>query len=243
MPDPATTDAMLSGRLGNILNFISAAAGLGTAAMGLVDASKAFWGGPSNFGFGCIRNAVDPFFFQGPGAPTIFFGKAEALQTLKANWLNGVAKAEQKAKAKALIHLGLTQGNAAALARAAGVDAAKLTSLAQKTAAGTAPTQEEINVLGQFDVVVSAMLDAAYERGDQIYRNASKVLAMLVATILGGIGGWLVFCPKSDCHYIGTSEFFLSLLVGLSATPLAPIAKDLATSLQSAVSAVRAAKR
>lgn len=242
MPDPATTDAMLSGRLGNILNFISAAAGLGTAAMGLVDASKAFWGGPSNFGFGCIRKAVDPFFFQGPGAPTIFFGKAEALQTLKANWLNGVAKAEQKAKAKALIHLGLTQGNAAALARAAGVDAAKLTSLAQKTAAGTAPTQEEINVLGQFDVIVSAMLDAAYERGDQIYRNASKILAMLVATVLGGIGGWIVL-GGSVGDYIGTRAFFLSLLVGLSATPLAPIAKDLATSLQSAVSAVRAVKR
>jgi hypothetical protein len=97
-----------------------------------------------------------------------------------------------KAKAKALIHLGLTQGTASGWAAATGVDAAKLTSLAQKTAAGTTPNPDEINVLGQFDVIVSAVLDAAYERGDQKYRNASKVLATLVATRLGAIGGWIV---------------------------------------------------
>ncbi len=244
MADAATTTNILSGDLSNILNFLSAAAGLGTAAMGLVDATKAFCGGPSNFGFGYIKKAVEPFFVKAPDAPTVF-GKAQALRTLKANWLNGVAKVDQKAKAKALIHLGLTQGNAAALAAAAGVDAAKLTSLAQKTAAGTKPEPDEINVLGQFDVIVSAVLDTAYERGDQKYRNASKLLAMLVATILGAIGGWLVYGSASESvwRYFGSWQFGLSLIVGLSATPLAPMAKDLATSLQAAVTAVRAVKR
>jgi hypothetical protein len=240
MPDAATTTDLLNGNLSNILNFIAAAAGLGTAAMGFVDSTKAFSGGPSNFGFGYIEKAVEPFLVGAPGAPTAF-GSVETLQTLKANWLNGVAKADQKAKAKALIHLGLSQGNAGSLAAAAGVDAAKLTSLAQKTAQGAKPEPDEINVLGQFDAIVSAVLDAAYERGDQKYRNASKFLALLAATILAAIGGWLVYGSgaPSVWSYFGTWQFGLSLIVGLAATPLAPVAKDLATSLQAAVSAVR----
>jgi hypothetical protein len=245
MADVAAATDILNGNLGNILNFLSAAAGLGTAAMGLVDATKAFGGGPSNFGFCHITTAIKPFLVRAPGAATAF-GSAEVLETLKANWLNGVAKADQKAKAKALIHLGLTQGNASALAAAAGVDATKLTSLTQKTAAGTPASQDEINVLGQFDAVVSAVLDAAYERADQKYRNASKLLATLVAVVLGGIGGWLVYGsghPGSVGSYFASWQFGLSLVVGLSATPLAPVAKDLATALQAATTAVRAVRR
>jgi hypothetical protein len=239
------TNDILNGNLSNILNFVAAAAGLGTAAMGLVDSAKAFCGGPSNFGFGYIEKAVEPFLVRASAGPTAF-GKDEILQTLKANWLNGVPKADQKAKAKSLIHLGLTQGNAAALAAAAGVDGAKLTALAQTTASGTKPDPDEINVLGQFDAVVSAVLDTAYERGDQKYRNAAKLLSMLVATVLGAAGGWLVYgsgAAGSVWNYFGTWQFGLSLMVGLSATPLAPIAKDLSTSLQAAVTAVGAVKR
>ena len=245
MPDGASTTNILSGNLGNILNFLSAAAGLGTAAMGLVDSTKAFWGGPSNFGFDHIKKAIEPFLVQASGAQPVF-GKAQILETLKANWLNGIAKADQKAKAKALIHLGLTQGNAASLAQTAGVDPTKLQALARKTADGTKPESDELNVLGQFDAIVSAVLDTAYERADQKYRNACKCLTMLVATLLGGIGGWLIFgssASGSVFAYFGTWQFGLSLLVGLSATPLAPVAKDLTTSLQAAVAAVRTVKR
>lgn len=141
MPDATTLNGILNGNLGNILNLLSAAAALGTAAMGLVDATKAYRGGPSNFGFDYIKSGIEPFLIRSAGAP-VAFGKTEILQTLKANWLNGVAKADQKAKAKSLIHLGLTQGNAAELAGAAGVDAAKLTSLAEKIANGTNPDFE-----------------------------------------------------------------------------------------------------
>jgi hypothetical protein len=232
------------GGLGNslsvILNFLAAAGGLGAAAMGVVDASKAFWGGPSNFGFGHVKSALAPFI--SPLHETSHLGEADILDTLKANWLNGVAKADQKAKTKSLIHLGLTKGNARALATAAGVDPVKLESLAEKTAAGKKVTQEEINVLGQFDAVLSAVLDAAYERGDQTYRNASKFFAMVVATIMGAIGGWIVF-GDGVTSYFTSSHFALSLLVGISAAPLAPVAKDLASGLQAAVSAVSILKR
>ena len=227
---------ILTGSLTDVANIIVAAGGLGTAAMGVVDASKAFWGGPSNFGFGYIAGALEPFLVPLTNSPA-GFNKAQILRTLKANWLNGMAKADQKAKAKSLIHLGLTAGNAQGLAYAAGVNATKLQSLAQKTADGVDVSQDEINVLGQFDAVLSAALDAAYERGDQKYRNAAKLLSMVVATIMGGVGGLMVFGIDN-----GTKLFF-SLLIGVASTPLAPIAKDLASTLQSAVSAVGPLKR
>jgi hypothetical protein len=225
-----------SGYLGNILNFLAAAGGLGTAAMGLVDTTKVFGGGPSNFGFGYVEDGLKPF-FEPITEHSSAFGKSQILQTLRANWLNGVAKADQKAKAKSLLHLGLTRGSARAMAKAAGVDPTQLESLAHKTATGRKVTPEEINVLGQFDVVLSAVLDAAYERGDQKYRNACKALAMMVSTILGGIGGWIVFGAGS-LSYFASGDFAFCLLTGALAAPLAPVAKDLASSLQTAVSAV-----
>ncbi len=225
----------LTGNWTDIVTILGAASGLGTAAMGLVDTSKAFWGGPSNFGFGFVVAALDPFLApivnNAPG-----FGKAQVLRTLRANWLNGVDKAEQKAKAKSLIHLGLTTGNAQGLANAAGVNAGKLQSLAQNTADGQDVTQDEINVLGQFDAVLSAALDAAYERGDQKYRNATKFLSMVVATVLGGVGGWVVFGSKDS------ADILVCLLLGVVAAPVAPVAKDLASNLHAALGAVRTLK-
>jgi hypothetical protein len=235
MADPS--GGVLSGSLTDIVNFIVAAGGLGTAAMGLVDASKAFWGGPSNFGFGYVKESLDPFITPLDGSSPAF-GKVRIVRTLKANWINGVAKADQKAKAKSLIHLGLTTDSARALAKAAGVDPDTMQSLAQKTARGQNVTQDEINVLGQFDTVLSAALDAAYERGDQKYRNAAKLLGLVCATILGVVGGWIVFGNDFTA-----GKIVLSLLVGLSATPLAPVAKDLASSLQAAAGAVGTLKK
>jgi hypothetical protein len=231
-------DDLLSGQLGNILNFLSAAAGLGTAAMGLVDASKAWNGGPSNLGFSHIERALGPFLVG--RAPAL--GKAETLETLRANWLNGVPKADQKAKAKALIHLSLTQGNALSLARAATVDGHLLASLAAKTTTGTTPTQAELAVLGQFDAVLMAVLDVAYERGDQLYRNGAKAFAMVISTVLAVLVGWLAQKDIS-WSYFESSNFVLAFVIGISATPLAPVAKDLASTLQAAAGAVRLVKR
>jgi hypothetical protein len=236
MADPAVTSDAVVNNLGSI---IAAVAALGTASMGLVDALKALWGGPSNVGFGAIKTAVEPFLPVEPGADQAqppaaepAFNRTVLLQTLKANWINGVPKADQKAKAKALIHLGLSQGNAEDLASAAGVDPAKLKSVADKTASGTTATPDEINVLGQFDAIVSAVLDNAYERADQQYRNASKLLATLLSTALGAIGGALI-----------GGNVWLGIIVGVVATPLAPVSKDLTTSLQAAVSAIQTVRR
>jgi hypothetical protein len=223
----------------SVLSFLPAAGALGTAAMGFVDSLKVIpGGGPSQIGFRFIETELQPFLPPpAPGDPAAF-GDQDVLVTLKANYINGMAKSDQKAAAKALIHLGLTRGHAVALATAAGVDDAKLQSLTEKVAAGITPTQDEINVLGQFDVVLSAKLDAAYERADQLYRNGCKALSFAFSAIFGVLGGWLISSPAT--HF---SDLMLGLLIGISATPLAPVAKDLASSLQAAVGAFQSVRR
>jgi hypothetical protein len=47
--------------LPNLVNLVTAVGALGSAAMGLVDTTKLFGGGPSNFGFGHIEGALAPF--------------------------------------------------------------------------------------------------------------------------------------------------------------------------------------
>jgi hypothetical protein len=205
--------------------------------MGFVDALKAFDGGPSNFGFSSIKRTLGPFL---PKKANGAFNEADLLEALKSNWINGVAKADQKAKAKALVHLGLTAGNAVELAQAAGVDEKTLASVANKVAGrvqgNTALTPAEINTLGQFDAILSAILDEAYERADQQYRNGTKILAMIFAVVFGIAGSCLI--NGSNWKAAG-----LGLLVGLVAVPLAPVAKDLVSSLQAAVAALQATQR
>jgi hypothetical protein len=134
--------------------------------------------------------------------------------------------------AKALIHLGLTSAGAPALAQATGLDAAALTALATKVQTGEALLPNEVTLFGRFDAIVSAKLDTGFERADQRYRNAAKALAFGVSVVLGLVGAPIVGANAA-----------VGLLVGVVATPLAPVAKDLASSLSAATKAISAVKR
>jgi len=223
--------------LQSIPGTLAAISGLGTAAYGLVDAFKAWGGGISNAGFGYIRRAASPFLSTDV---SLAFGKKDIMATLQANWINGVDKAEQKAKAKALIRLGLTSDGSEQLANAAGIDATELKLCAERISNGTDLTPEDLNVLGRFDAVVSAVLDEGYERADQQYRNAAKFTAAIVGIGLAAIGGALIY---DGPNYFASPDFGLAILVGAISTPLAPIAKDLSTALNAAVKAVSSGRR
>jgi hypothetical protein len=220
----------------HVSTYIGAAAGLGTAAAGLVDASKAVGGGMSNPGFGYIRKAIEPLVAGESGA----LSSTDVLATLRANWLNGVAKDEQKAAAKSLVRLRLVPENAEALAAATGVDAQKLREATELLHSGAPLDAEHMNVLGQFDTAVNAILDYAYERGDQFYRNWAKIASAAVAVVLAVWGGALL---REQTGYVGSADFFFAVLIGLISTPLAPLAKDLTSSLSEAVKAVSALRR
>ena len=215
---------------------------LGTAAFGLVDATKiGRKGGISHAGFNLIEGAVERFFpttpAEGSSSPS---GVAiNILGVLHGNWINGTALADQKSIAKSLIKAQLTATTAKDFASVTGVDVDALTRIASQMTSGASLTPAQSNVLGRFDLALTAILDLAYQHADQRYRNAAKVLAMIFAVLLAFIGGWAVTYPAA---YFGTWQMFGVILCGLIATPLAPVSKDIASALQAGVKVAQAFK-
>jgi hypothetical protein len=226
---------------GQIASYIAAVGGLGAAAFGLVDATKAGpRGGVSHAGFGFIEGAIGKLVGPGSSGGAPAFGRVDMIETLRANWINGVEMPQQKLAAKALIRLYLGPQTAPRLADATGLSGDSLTRVATKIQAGAELDRTELNVLGRFDALVSATLDEGYERADQRYRNAAKLLAGVFAIVLAFFGGWIVHVEHggSPFAYFWSENLALALLVGVIAVPLAPIAKDIGSALQAAVKAL-----
>jgi hypothetical protein len=87
-------------------------------------------------------------------------------------------------------------------------------------------TERCLRPVRSFDLIVTALLDQTYQHADNVYRNWTRALAALVAVVLAVVGGHTLTPP---------SDTLQSVIVGLLATPLAPIAKDLSTALATAV--------
>jgi len=221
--------------LQNLPQIITAIGGLGTAAFGLVEATKVFWGGVNHIGFKGIRKAVTPLIPSGANA----LAPQKIIATLEANWFNGTDLGSQKAIAKSLIKLNLSPANAPALAAETGVDPAVLTAVATSIAAGTPLKPAQSDVYARFDFIVTALLDEAYQRSDQTYRNGTKAWAMLFSILLA-LGGGFVLHNGNPWNLDDAVEI---LVVGLLATPLAPIAKDLSTALATAVNTLQLVKK
>ena len=240
------SDEIVSQSLASISTFMAAAGALGTGSFGLIDASKAICGGMSNPGFGFVRDEVQEIIGKEGGSGS-GLSNAKIIATLRANWLNGVAKADQKAAAKSLIRMCITDDRIPQLARATGIKEDALREVSTLISNGDPLTQKHISLIGRFDAIVSSRLDLGYERADQFYRNWAKLAATLVAMVLAAVGGGILYSNANPSlpisGYFGSSRFLLSLLVGLISTPLAPVAKDLSTALSNAVTAVNAARR
>jgi hypothetical protein len=218
----------LSFGAGDLGALILAIGALGTAACGLVDATKAFGGGVSNFGLRGLLQVVGRFAV----ALDVALGKSEWRRVVRAHWINGRSRGEQKAIVKSLIRLGLKPDNAQELAAAAHVNPKTLESAATKLWAAQPLDPADLEALGRMDASVEAQLDAAFDRADQTYRNVSRLCAGVCSVALALIAAPLV----------AQGSVRGALVVGLLAVPLAPIAKDLASSLQAAAAALRATK-
>jgi hypothetical protein len=218
---------------------ITAIGALGTASFGLVDATKAFGGGISLSGLGDIAAALKPLFpstdRKDLSTPLTY---GSIYSNLRANWINGTALADQKAIAKTLLKLRLNPDTSALLAAHTGVDAAVLAQIAVSINNGTALTQAQADVFGRFDLALTSLLDQAYQRADQRYRNSCKLLAGIFSVILAVVGGAIVSrssLAAVHLDYWFTANMWLAALIGALATPLAPIAKDLTSAIAAGV--------
>jgi hypothetical protein len=217
----------------NLQQIILAIGALGTAAYGVVDVSKGFWGGVSNRGFGDIKSVVSQFIPVSEAVSALSL--KSVLATLRANWLNGMALADQKSVAKALIKLNLNTKSVHQMATATGIDESALSRVAAKLSTGEALETDETDAYGRFDLLLSAMLDQGYQRGDQRYRNSAKLLAVPVAVALAVLGAWAISTAP-----LTSEDAWRAVLGGLLATPLAPVAKDLASAVQAGAKVAQA---
>ena len=240
---------------------ITAMGALGLAAFALVDALKAWpGGGISNVGVKHILEGCLPFaaaLRNGAGRPAETIGGARSpavwQELLRAQWRNGRDKDTQKSVVRALVRQGLTVGDTDEVARFCNVDAAALRALIEKLKQGGDPTTAEGNMLGRIDAVIGFQIDAAYERADQQYRNVARATAGLLAILLGIAGAFLinVGCDADETGNCASAipdldlwavNLLYGLAAGILAVPIAPIAKDLTSSLSAAVTAVKAVR-
>lgn len=223
--------------LSQLPQIVTAIGALGTASFGVVDASKAlFFGGVNHIGFGAIKKTVTPLI---PGDGKNALSQKKVLATLKANWFNGTDLGSQKSIAKSLIKLNLSAANAAVVAEVTGVDPAVLQQAANDMAAGKSLVSPQSDVYARFDVIVTAMLDETYQHSDNTYRNWTRTLAAVVAILLAMIAG----AALNQQHVLHEVPAWQSAIVGLLATPLAPIAKDLSSALATAVDTMQKVKK
>jgi hypothetical protein len=230
---------------------ITAVGGLGTAAFGLLDAAKSAFPWINKIGFSHLRDVISSLtpnevVAGRPGgvSPLNTLPQPGILKTVQANWMNGTDLASQKAIAKSLVKLHLGVENASLLADATNVDPVLLTQVAKSIVSGTPLTQPQSDAYSRFDLIVTALLDEAYQHSDQVYRNMTRVLAGVIAVGVALVGGWSLYVvPASGASYLGSQDMLQAFLVGLLATPLAPIAKDLSSALSTAVNTLQAVKK
>lgn len=223
---------------------VTAIGGLGTAAFGLLEAVKPVVPTINHIGFARIRATVTSLAPDEPGAkqPINSLPKTNIVQALLSNWANGTDLGSQKSIAKSLIKLHLSAANAPALAAATNVDAVLLPQVAANIASGAPLAAPLGDVYARFDLIVTAMLDEAYQHADQVYRNWTRGLAALFAVLLALAGGWSLSGSTIQTFWL-SKDMFTALLVGLLATPLAPIAKDVSTALSTAVNTMQLVKK
>ena len=240
-----------------LVEAITAVGALGTASFGVVDATKSIGGGVSSAGLyflRCLIAKVAPVSADVHVPAGSALSNAEIYATVRANWINGMATADQKSTLKALIKLRLNPFTAPEMASLTGVPPDLLASIAQKLAAGAgsdaAPatsaqppvdpnklTPVEMDAYGRFDLMLSTSIDRSYEQASQRYRNWAKALAGLIAIALS-----LIVAAIYDSNTPTPHIYPIAIIIGLLATPLAPVAKDLATALNTAAQAVKSVK-
>jgi hypothetical protein len=226
---------------------ITAIGGLGTAAFGLLEALKPLFGSINRMGLPHIQDTISSLTPKQTGDglppdPLNALPQKNILATIEANWVNGADLAAQKAIAKSLIKFHLSPGTAEAVAGNINIDPAALRSIAVKTLAGTPLAQAESDVFSRFDLIVTAMLDEAYQLSDQVYRNGTRTLAAVLAILLA-LAGVVSMEGRMIFQHGHLHDLALAFLVGLLATPLAPIAKDISSALSTAVNTMQSVKK
>ena len=205
----------------NLGTAIIAVGALGTAAFGIVEASK--WiGFVGEAGFGSARRILGRL----TETLEVAYGPAYD-EVLRAQY-----RGNQRELARTLrqgARVGLNAQNASQVAAFLGsIDGAALAAAVAAAERNGDLTPTERGVIGRYELAADARIDAALALAQARYVGVARMLSSLVAVVIAlGVGYAMDVAP-------GTS-----ILVGIAAVPLAPIAKDVASGIQAASKAMR----
>lgn len=213
----------------SIANALFAILGLAVASGAAVDLTKiGSRGGIAVSAFASIQRAVHRLFAHAIGEKSAIDPASverELLEMLRANWISAIALDKQKEHAKSILNLYLSPDLAKSFAIATRVDGHVLAAAAANKYTGAALTSEQEAVLARFDLALAAILEQGFQTANQKYRNWCHVLAGVFSVVFSVLGG-LVISPDV-LTFFHTGYFWLSVLFGVLATPLAPVARDI----------------
>ncbi len=227
----------------SVTQVITAIGALGTAASGIVDASKSGLKPINRIGLSHITKTVKGFMpeTKGQRAPADGVNSLKrqlVLDSIEANWINGTDLNTQKVAAKSLIHNHLIEGNAEVVAQCTNVDSAILKLIAAKALSGATLESQEQALKTRFEAILDTLIDEAYQRADEKYRNWTRTLAAGIAVLLALAGGRVL----QGCDFWHWQSVCLALMVGLLAIPMAPIAKNVANAVSAYADTLQAVK-
>lgn len=204
----------------NLGAIVLATGALGTAAFGIVEGLKR-WRRLGEAGFHAITTVLAAI------TETLRAAYGPDVEKLLRAQYRG-AQGELARVIRQGARIGLTPDNAEAVARGLGmIDAAQLKRAAVAMESGQELPAELRNVLGRFELAVDARVDAALTLAQDYYAGTTKIVASIVALIIAVSVG----------VYLG--RVFESVLIGLAAVPLAPIAKDVVSAIKAASDALK----
>ena len=92
---------------------------------------------------------------------------------------------------------------------------------------------------GRFATALDARVNAAFQLADEQYEASAKMWAGFAAIVLAAGFNWGLASHTGPAWWQGLYPWPVAIGAGLVAVPLAPVAKDLSTSLQNALTSFR----
>jgi len=206
----------------NLGTIVLAVGALGTASFGIVEGLK--WTGIGVLGFTRIRGLLGSAVME---AVRIAFGP-DYEQLLRAHYRTSRVSGALPTALRQGARIGLTPDTAAALATSVGVvEPAALREVATALSDGQELTEQQRNVLGRYELALDGRIDAALTLANSAFTGYMRVIASAVSIVIAlAVGASL------------GQDVMISLIVGLAAVPVSPVAKDIAKGLTAAAQAL-----
>ena len=218
-----------------LAEIVAAVGTLGVAAVGVVEGLKTWdWFGLK--GFGCIKKTFGASLMD---TLKVAYGN-DYEELLKAQYKSHGDNDKLTSTLRQGVRLGLKPENAEAIANAVGVvDGKILKTIADiLTSAGTMTlTNEQTGLLGRFELAVDAKVDAAVSLAEVTYQRSMRNCAFVASIVIAAFSGMALAEFSLD-----KVQWIWVFIIGVTAVPIAPIAKDLSTGLKAAATALKGRK-